>query len=226
MTEVRSARTAAIRAAAVAAVTTAALAILAVAPANAWAAWTSAEARIVDPLGNGVVPLLNVSVANHAVNDTSPVTTVQFSDDGREWYLVPYTGQPCDWVLTGGDGRKTLAVRFGAADGSVSETITPSIRVDTTGPVALARSAASASAGRTAFRYVVRDAGSPRVTVSVVVRGDGITKRLSLGEVRTGCRSALVKLRLPAGAYRWCVAATDLAGRVQVRQTSGRLVVR
>src|SRR5512145_1460332 len=93
---------------------------LALAPASAVAAWTGAEARIIDRLGTGVVPLLNVSVANHATNDASPVTTVQFSDDGMDWYALPYTGEPHDWVLAGEAGHKTLSVRFGAADGSVS----------------------------------------------------------------------------------------------------------
>lgn len=204
----------------------AALLALALVPAGALAAWTSAEARIVDPLGTGVVPLLNVSVANHATNDTSPVTTVQFSDDGRDWYLLPYTGEPCDWVLAGEAGRKTLAVRFGAADGSVSDVLAAAINVDTAGPVTLARSATPLGAGRTAFRFVVRDAGSPRVTASVVVRGDGLVKRYSIGSIRTGARTALLKLRLPAGTYRWRVAATDLAGWAQERQTAGKLVVR
>ncbi len=202
------------------------VAVLVLAPASAQAAWTSAEAHIVDPRGTGVVPLLNVSVSNHAENDASPVTSVQFSDDGREWYVAPYTGQPVDWVLIGGDGRKTLAVRFGAADGSVSEPVTTSVRVDTVGPVTQARFAVPAAAGRTAFRYVVRDAGSPRVGARLVVRGNGLVRRYPLGNVRTGVRSALLKLRLPAGAYRWHVSATDLAGRIQVRQTAGKLVVR
>jgi hypothetical protein len=172
-----------------------------------------------------VVPLLNVSVVNHATNDASPVTTVQFSDDGAEWYEMPYTGQPCDWVLGGEAGHKALAVRFGAADGSVSPVVTAVIDVDTAGPVTLARSVAPAGAGRTAFRFVVRDAGSPRVTASILVRGNGIAKRFALGSVRTGSRAALVRLNLPSGSYRWRVAATDLAGWVQERQTAGTLVI-
>ena len=108
---------------------------------------------------------------------------------GRDWYALPYTGEPCDWVLGGEAGHKTLAVRFGAADGSVSPVVTASIDVDTAGPVTLARSVAPAGAGRTAFRFVVRDAGSPRVTASIVVRGNGIARRFALGSVRTGSRA-------------------------------------
>jgi hypothetical protein len=202
------------------------LVVLALAPASALAAWTGAQARIVDPLGTGVVPLLNVSVDYRATNDASPVTTVQISDDGMDWYAMPYTGEPCDWVLGGESGHKSLAVRFGAADGSVSPVVTATISVDTAGPVTLARSATRAGAGRTAFRFAIRDAGSPRVTASIVVRGNGLVRRIALGSVRTGMRSAVARLRLPAGSYRWQVAATDLAVREQERQTAGTLVIK
>lgn len=199
---------------------------LALAPASALAAWTRAEAHIVDPLGTGVVPLLNVSVANRAANDASPVATVQFSDDGVSWYAMPYTGEPCDWVLGGESGRKTLAVRFGAADGSVSPVVTAAIGVDTAGPVTHARSAATVRTGRTAFKFVIHDAGSSRVTASILLRGRGLTRRIGLGSVRTGSRAALVRLRLPAGSYRWRVSAVDLAGWAQERQTAGTLLIR
>ena len=52
-----------------------ALLVIALTPASALAAWTDARASIVDPLGTGVVPFLNVGVTNHASNDTSHVTT-------------------------------------------------------------------------------------------------------------------------------------------------------
>jgi hypothetical protein len=180
----------------------------------------------VDPLGTGVVPFLNVSVANHARNDSSYVTTVQFSDDAQAWYTQPYSGRACDWVLTGESGHKELYVRFGAADGSVSPVVVATIDVDTAGPVTRARSATPASGRRTAVRYTVRDAGSASVDATLVVRGRGGSRRLDLGRVATGDHHALVRLGLPAGAYTWRVDATDLAGRSQVRQAAGRLVIR
>ena len=63
------------------------LLLLALTPAAALAAWTGAEARIVDPLGTGVVPLLNVSVTNRAGNDAATVTSVQLSDDSPPAWL-------------------------------------------------------------------------------------------------------------------------------------------
>jgi hypothetical protein len=201
------------------------LLLLALVPADASAAWTGAEASIVDPLGTGVVPLLNVSVANRAGNDAAAVTSVQLSDDGQDWYALPYTGGPCSWVLGGESGPKRLLVRFGASDGSVSPVLSAAIVVDTAGPVTAAQTVSGASAGRPVFRFAVRDAGSPRVAATIVVQGHGLTRRFPLGQVRTGCRRALVRLRLPAGSYSWRVEAVDLAGWAQERQAPGTFTV-
>ncbi len=203
---------------------TGALLVFGLTPASAFAAWGDVQASVADPLGTGVVPFLNVEVANHATNDASPVTTVQFSDDGRSWYAAAYTGQPTDWVLGGESGHKDLLVRFGSADGDVSPVVTASIDVDTAGPVTVARSARRASGGRTALRFNVRDAGSKAVDATLVVKGKGQTRRFDLGRVRTGGGHALV--RLPKGSYTWRVQATDLAGRGQLKQTAARLVIR
>jgi hypothetical protein len=212
------------RAGALLALLTGALLLFALIPTSALAAWGDVQASIADPLGTGVVPLLNVTVANHAANDASPVTTVQFSDDGQSWYAVAYTGQPADWVLGGESGHKDLLVRFGSADGGVSPVVTASIDVDTTGPVTVARSARRATGGRTALRFSIRDAGSDAVDATLVVKGSGQARKFDLGRVRTGGGHALVSL--PKGSYTWRVQATDLAGRAQVRQTTARLIVR
>jgi hypothetical protein len=212
------------RAGALLALLTGAVLLFGLVPASALAAWGDVQASVADPLGTGVVPLLNVKVVNHATNDTSPVTTLQFSDDGQAWYAVAYTGQPADWVLGGESGHKDLLVRFGSADGSVSPVVAASIDVDTAGPVTVARSARRATGGRTALRFSVRDAGSAAVDATLVVKGNGLTRRFDLGRVRTGGGHALVKL--PKGSYIWRVRATDLAGRAQVKQTAARLVIR
>lgn len=208
------------------AVMTGALCLFAFLPSIALAAWTETSVAIDDPLGTGVVPFLNVSVTNHASNDTSCVTTIQFSDDGESWYAEPYTGQPCQWVLGGESGHKLLYARFGAADGSVSPVMTAAVDVDTADPITRALSARPAAGGRTLFRYAVRDAGSARVDATLVVKGAGVSRRVELGRVATGARQALVRLGLRAGTYTWRVLATDLGGREQVRQQAGRLVIR
>ena len=172
---------------------------LALTPAVALASWTGAQASIVDPHGTGVVPLLNVSVTNHAVNDSAAVTTVQFSEDGLDWYAVPYTGEPCSWVLGGESGHKTLLVRFGAADRTVSPVVSTGITVDTAGPVTSARSVTRASAGRSAFRFVVRDAGSTRVSAAIVVRGRGDHAPLRARHDPHGERQGSLEAQAPVG---------------------------
>ena len=117
-------------------------------------------------------------------------------------------------------------MRFGAADRSVSPVVTTAIRVDAAGPVTSARSVTRTRAGRSAFRFVVRDAGSTRVSATIVVRGRGITRRYALGTIRTGSGRAVLKLRLPSGSYRWRVEATDLAGWEQDRQTPGAFTIK
>jgi hypothetical protein len=220
----RGART--VRTSALLALLAGTLFLLALVPASALAAWRDVSARIVDPRGTGVVPVLNVDVLNHAVNDSSRVSTVQFSDDGRSWYAVPYTGRACGWVLGGGAGHKRLFVRFGAADGSFSPVVAASIDVDTTGPATVARSARRASGGRTTFRFAIKDSGSARVDATLVVRGKGVVRRLHLGRVARGVRQTVVRLGLRKGVYSWRVEAVDLAGRTQVKQVAARLVIR
>ena len=100
------------------------------------------------------------------------------------------------------------------------------IDVDTAGPVTQARSAKPASGGRTSLSYTVRDAGSSLVDATLVVKGKGVTKRFELGRVATGNQRALLKLGLRKGTYTWRVQATDLAGRDQVKQVAGTLVLR
>jgi|GEM_PF-1358617 len=203
------------------------LLLIILAPSSAHAAWTHASARIVDRDGSGYVRLLNVRVVNHAENDASAVTDVEFSDDGVTWYTMPYTGRAVDWVLPGESGRKSLSVRFIAADGTRSPVVRAGVTVDTEGPRTEALRRVRAAAGRVAaFAFVVRDTVSPRVRAELVVRGAGVTRSYRLGSVATGMSTARVSLRLPAGSYRWWVRAVDLAGWTQSRQVSRQLVVR
>lgn len=196
-------------------------------PSIALAAWSSAGARIVDPYETGYVSLLNVRVANQAVNDSAVVTEVQFSDDGVDWLGTPYTGQAQDWVLAGESGAKTLYVRFAAADGSFSPVVETGITVDTQGPRTKALRAVRAAAGTSAvFRYTIADQASPKVKATLVIRGAGVKKTVPLGWVRTGAHCASVKLDLPAGSYRWSVQAMDLAHWAQEKKVPQTLVVK
>jgi hypothetical protein len=201
--------------------------LIVMAPPAAHAAWTSATAHILDPNGTGYVSVLNVKVANSASNDTSTVTEVQFSDDGSEWYGVPYTATPQDWVLYGEAGLKTLYVRFAAADGTVSPTVETKITVDTEGPWTRAvRAARTGRRGCERFVYVVGDNVSSEVQARLLIRGPGVRKTVSLGWVRPGAHKVRARLDLPRGRYRWSVAAVDLAFWSQWKKGSATFVVK
>ena len=103
-------------------------------PAVARAEWLQTGASIADRSGTGYVGLLNVDVKNMAVNDSTAVTEVWLSDDGEQWSVAPYTGEPQPWVLAGESGAKTVFVRFAGADGSLSPVVSTGIRVDTEPP--------------------------------------------------------------------------------------------
>jgi hypothetical protein len=204
-----------------------ALLVIAMAPSAAHAAWRSADARIIDPNGTGYVGLLNVNVANQAVNDSAAVTEVQFSDDGVDWLGAAYTGRAQDWVLAGESGATILYVRFAAADGSLSPVVEARITVDTQGPHTRALRAVHAASGASViFRYAVADQTSPRVKVALVIRGAGVNRTIPLGWVRTGVHGATVTVDLPPGTYRWSVLAMDLAHWVQEKKVPQTLVVK
>lgn len=201
------------------------LAGLLAAPAEA--AWRQVSAAVVDPDGDGFVPLLNVRVAVQALNDSAAVTAVELSDDGDLWLAVPYTGQPVDWVLAGGDGPAGVLVRFVAADGSVSPVVTAGITVDTRGPWTIARRAVVAGDGRVRLTFRVADAVSDRVWAQVVARGPhGVTRQVTLGWLRPGTHTVRLAAPLAAGLWRWHVRAVDRAGWLQERATAGSFTVR
>ena len=143
-------------------------------------------------VGTGVVPLLNVSVANHATNDSIHVTTVQFSDDGRTGTRCRTPASRATGCSAASPATRRWLVRFGAADGSVSPIVKAAIDVDTAGPVDAGRGPVTrAGAGRHGFpvrgpRRRLAAASPP----AIVVRGQRrSTRRSALGNVRTGSRA-------------------------------------
>jgi len=197
-------------------------------PAMARADWVSTDAHVVDTYGTGYVNLLNVQVAAVAANDSTPVTTVEFSDDGEQWSCAPYTGAPLPWVLSGESGPKTLFVRFAAQDGSLSAPLQAAINVDTVPPRTAALNAVRCRRGASAtFRFSALDPASPRVEADLVIsrRGHAV-KTFRLGWITVGSSQTSLRLKVPRGRYTWCVQAMDLAHWAQDQALPQRLVVR
>lgn len=202
--------------------------VLGLLPAVARAEWLQTGASIADRSGTGYVGLLNVDVKNTALNDSTAVTEVWLSDDGEQWSVAPFTGEPQPWVLAGESGAKTVFVRFAGADGSLSPVVSTGIRVDTEPPRTQALLHVVGSSGaRTRFAYRVTDSGSPTVTAQLVVRSRGeVVRVVPLGKVSCGRHVATVALRLPRGRYTWNVRAVDLAQWTQTRATAKALVMK
>ena len=66
------------------------------------------------------------------------VTGMRFSDDGSTWpaELPAPTPTSSAYTLPAGDGAKTVFVQFQDSEGNVSDAVSASIKLDTTGPAA------------------------------------------------------------------------------------------
>jgi Bacterial Ig-like domain len=124
------------------------------------------------------------------------------------------------------------SVVFAATDvaGNVESDQTFTVNIDTVKPVAKAPSAASVARGKSvSLKYSVTDA-SPKANVSVQVKNSAgkIVKTLTAKGVTTNATHT-VKLTVPktwkAGAYKFYVTATDLAGNVS-KAVSNKLTVK
>ncbi len=130
-----------------------------------------------------------------------------------------------------GDGRHMLRYRSLDNAGNVELTQATVVAIDTRRPVPLANWASSVRRGsRASLRYYVSDrCPGTFETVVVKVRDSRgrVVKRATLREVspNRSHRYGFV-CRLPRGAYRFSVYATDAAGNQQTRVGVNRLTVR
>ncbi|MGE5527525.1 MAG: fibronectin type III domain-containing protein, partial [Patescibacteria group bacterium] len=75
-----------------------------------------------------------VTLGLDATDAEGAVTGMAFSADGRDWSREEPYRTKRDYTLTGGDGRKTVYVRFRDAAGNWSEAASDSIVLDTSPP--------------------------------------------------------------------------------------------
>ena len=128
-----------------------------------------------------------------------------------------------------GDGAKTISLQFEDADGNQTPVVSVTVHLDTHGPVTAAPLASHARVGeRVLIRFRVRDALSPKATVTLRVRTHAgkLLRTVRLGQRPTNRLLGIRIARLHRGSYRFSVYATDLAGNHQARIGSNRLVVR
>lgn len=76
----------------------------------------------------------NVGLSLSASDSGSGVWQMQFSNDGSSWSAWESYAASKAWMLIGGDGQKTVSVRFRDSVGNVSTTFFDSVILDTTQP--------------------------------------------------------------------------------------------
>ena len=70
-----------------------------------------------------------------AANDATGVTQMIFSKDGINWSAPENYATTKSWTLTGGDGPKTIYVKFKDGVGNWSNAYTLTVTLDTTAPI-------------------------------------------------------------------------------------------
>jgi hypothetical protein len=157
----------------------------------------------------------------------------QYSIDKAPW--VPFV-ESVTFTVAGDHGSlHTVFARYVDAGGDVvsaAGSMGLRLALDTTGPVTKAPYAVTVRRFGTAkFQFRVRDRGSRRDVVRIVVRrlnGERVTtylvgpKRIDLDRLLTFEK----RIALPAGRYRWFVRAIDKTGNAQVFVGRDTLVVK
>ncbi len=75
---------------------------------------------------------INVTLSLSATDVLSAVSTMSFSNDGSVWSEWQSYATQISWMLSNGDGIKTVNVRFRDAAGNVSSPVSTTIVLDTT----------------------------------------------------------------------------------------------
>jgi hypothetical protein len=166
-----------------------------------------------------------VTLTFSATDQGSGVDCIEAGVDGSD--LESLGGTPAT-LEVGGQGVHIVSYRAIDKQGNAETTRTCTVRVDEQGPVAAARSARVRRGALVTLRYRVDDL-TPKASVRLVVRTLSGRARATLrpGWRATGTlQRATWRARLPRGAYRVWVYATDQAGNGQVVAGRARLTVR
>ena len=160
----------------------------------------------------------------------SGLCRVRFSNTQTAWSTWRTYLENRSWMLSPGDGLKTVSARYRDADGAIA-TATSTIMLDTMPPATRAEKAVAKRGKLAALPFTVVDArpGSATATVTVVVKDKAGATVVSLNcGTRTVNTPQMATFRclLPKGVYRYFVYATDAAGNRQSRVGSANLKVR
>jgi len=179
--------------------------------------------------GYGVMAAVTAPVLN-AFEWESAGCWVRFANDEGEWTDWATYAASRDWLLTDGDGLKTVRVEYRDRSGSVVGA-SDVIGLDTGRPVTTALRRASVRRGaRASLSFSVTDpepsCGTADVMIRIRTRGGRLVKTIKRHDRPTNVDLTVrLTCRLPSRVYRYCVTATDAAGN-RAATAASKLIVR
>ena len=127
------------------------------------------------------------------------------------------------------DGVHTLSYASTDAAGNREATQTVEVRVDTKGPSTAVKAAVGYSGRAVTLRYSIADRLSPTAAAVTLVVTDGAgqtVRSIALGTRRTGTAYRVKWTPAASGAFKYSVAARDLAGNEEASARSAAIVVK
>ncbi|MGD0166256.1 MAG: hypothetical protein ABSC51_03080, partial [Gaiellaceae bacterium] len=127
------------------------------------------------------------------------------------------------------DGVHTLSFYATDNDGNQETPQSVSVKIDTTGPTTVTKSASGRKGRPITLKFWVRDNLSPRATsVVLIIRNNHkkVVKTLKLGNEKILVGHAVKWTPKGKGVYRYTVHAKDLAGNTQTRAGSAKITVK
>ena len=159
-------------------------------------------------------------------------------DEAVAWGTWQPLATHLTWVLSAGDGTKTMSVQYQNASG-VSRVATATIARDTQGPVTSGAKVKVVKGKKAVFKFTITEpapggpttSADPAKPVKIVIRNARrkVVKTLTATTPCATNKSVSLtwkKCTLKRGSYSYKVYATDLAGNAQRKAGGNKLVVR
>ncbi|MBN1380491.1 MAG: carboxypeptidase regulatory-like domain-containing protein [Deltaproteobacteria bacterium] len=116
--------------------------------------------------GAAVTNSVSVAINIAPVNPSVPIVEMQFSNDGTAWSVAEPFAEVKPWILTAGDGVKTIYAKFKGSAGNWSPPVAATITLDTTPPTLAIGSPSAASTNSGPVSYTVTYTGAASISLS------------------------------------------------------------
>jgi PKD repeat protein len=177
---------------------------------------TAPSGSIVINEGDSYTASTSVTLTLTATDDTSGIAYMRFSHDNITWTpWEPYSTSKA-WILTTGDGTKTVYVQFMDNAGLISPSYYDTIILDTTKPIANAGQDQTVNVGAT----VIFDAGLSTDNVGI------IGYEWNFGDGTTGTGRTTNHTYTEPGTYTVTLTVKDAAGNSATHQITITVTLR